>query len=83
MTSTRTRTRALAIAGLALAALAAPSAQATTGGQSRQAVATMGDYWACLALDHVEVGTCLENPLPDPSQWPPLQQIIKDLTGIG
>ena len=26
-------------------------------------------YWACVAVDTIEVGACLRNPLPDPDDW--------------
>ena len=31
-------------------------------------------YWACVAVDTIQVGTCLRNPLPNPNDWgePPI-----------
>ena len=26
-------------------------------------------YWACVAVDTIQVGTCLHNPLPNPNDW--------------
>lgn len=43
------------------------------------AVAVDDDYWACLALDYVEVGMCLENPLPDLSEYPTVPDIVNGL----
>ena len=39
------------------------------------------DYWACAALDHVEVGTCVENPLPDLSGYPTVPDTLRQLLG--
>lgn len=43
---------------------------------------TSKEYWACVAIDHVEVGACLENPLPDPSGLPSVRQAVYDATGV-
>lgn len=43
--------------------------------------AEAGD-WACVAVDIVEVGTCVSDPypdLPDRTIW----EIIDDMTGVG
>ena len=42
---------------------------------------TKDRYWACLAVDHVEVGTCIENPLPDLSGYDSLPEIIAGILG--
>jgi hypothetical protein len=42
---------------------------------------TKDRYWACLAVDHVEVGTCIENPLPDLSGYDSLPEIIARILG--
>ncbi len=39
-------------------------------------------YWACVAIDHVEVGACLSNPLPDLSKYPTVPDMVDDLTDI-
>lgn len=39
-------------------------------------------YWACIAIDHVEVGACLSNPLPDLSEYPTVPDMVDDLTGV-
>lgn len=39
------------------------------------------EYWACVALDHVEVGTCIENPLPDLSDVDDLEGLLGALLG--
>ena len=76
---TRRRLAALAFA-VALAGGAGTAAHAATGD-----VDTVTDqqrrYWACLAIDHVEIGACLENPLPDPSGWPHPTDIVEDRVG--
>lgn len=38
-------------------------------------------YWACLALDHVDVGTCVSNPLPDLSGYPTVPDLLDSLIG--
>lgn len=38
-------------------------------------------YWACLAIDHVDIGTCVENPLPDLNDYGSVPQIVGSLTG--
>ena len=42
---------------------------------------TKDRYWACLAVDHVEVGTCIENPLPDLSGYESLPEIVAGILG--
>ena len=44
-------------------------------------VTVSDDYWACLALDYVEVGTCIENPLPDLSGYPTVPDTLRRLLG--
>lgn len=34
------------------------------------------DYWACVALDYVEVGACVGNVFPDPTEYGTLPGII-------
>ena len=73
------RRRLAAIAILAaLAGGAGTAAQAATGDTVTE---QQRRYWACLAVDHVEIGACLENPLPDPSGWPHPTDIIEDQVG--
>ncbi len=43
---------------------------------------TSSSYWACIALDHVEIGACLRNPLPDPSGLPSARQVVYDASGV-
>lgn len=39
-------------------------------------------YWACVAVDHVEVGACLGNPYPDLSQHPTVPELVERVTGV-
>lgn len=41
------------------------------------------DYWACVAVDHVNVGACVENPFPDLSQYPTVPELLDQLLGGG
>ncbi len=90
MMRTTRRTSALIAAGaLALGSLGGVAAVAHADDASdtppavQPEVAPMtSGYWACVALDHVHVGACLENPLPDPSGLPSVRQVLFDLTGI-
>ena len=38
-------------------------------------------YWACLAVDGVDFGLCLDNPLPDTSQLPTVPELLGQLGG--
>lgn len=38
-------------------------------------------YWACVAIDHVEIGACLSNPLPDLSRYPSVPEIVNGVLG--
>lgn len=60
----------------AIAAHAEPSVPAPTVNS------TSGDYWACATLNYVDVGTCVRNPLPDPSTVPSVRQVIYDVSGV-
>ena len=72
------------VAGLGLRADAEPAADPVPVRSVAEDldVQRAGEYWACLVLDYVEAGTCLEDPLPDPSQLPSVRQLVYDLTGI-
>lgn len=59
----------------------AEAATAQSEPVERTNVAVSGDYWACLALDYVEVGACLENPLPDMSGYPTVPDTLRGLLG--
>ena len=72
-----------------IAALVAGVALAGGGGSVAHAAATddvsvnqtQERYWACLAVDHVEIGTCVKNPYPDPSTWPHPTDIVEGVVG--
>lgn len=69
--------------GLGLAELSSV-ANATAGSEPIEPVdvAVSDDYWACLALDYVEVGTCIENPLPDLSGYPTVPDMLHRLLNV-
>ena len=65
---TRRRVAAVAIA----AALAAGLGGAHVASAGPVDVTTPRErYWACVAVDTVDVGTCVGNPLPDPNDLLP------------
>lgn len=81
------RRTALLAAVVAGASLLTPQALADEAGD-RPAVGDVIDvqtaqerYWACVALDHVHVGTCLENPLPDVSGYPTVPDTLRRVLG--
>lgn len=37
------------------------------------------EYWACIAIDHVEIGTCVENPLPDLGEAQTIEDVVEAL----
>lgn len=61
--------------GVASHATAAPAPPAV----EPAAVTMSDDYWACVALDYVDVGMCLENPLPDLSEHRTVPDTVNDL----
>jgi hypothetical protein len=85
MTRRRRIAAAIAIAAVACGGLgSAHVAMADTGDAPVDVRSTRDRYWACLAVDHVEIGTCVENPLPDMSEYPSVpemvDQVLRDLT---
>lgn len=38
--------------------------------------------WACFALGGVDVGLCLDNPIPDTSGLPTVPEILEDTLGL-
>lgn len=78
--SFRHRIATIAVAGAAAGGLlVAPSADAEPVEPVN--VRASERYWACIAVDHVEVGTCLENPLPDLNDHGSLPAIVGGLLG--
>ena len=72
----------LAAAVASVAALATPAtanADTVSPGVDVQAAER---YWACVAVDYVEVGTCVSNPFPDLSGYPTVPDLVHDLTGV-
>ena len=41
------------------------------------APATAGGYWACVAVDHIDLGACVKDPVPDPMPRP--LELVPDL----
>ena len=74
----------LLLASIALASgtFGAVSAHAEPSAPAPTVDSTSGRYWACVALNWVDVGTCLRNPLPDPSTVPSVRQVIYDVSGV-
>lgn len=75
---------AVAVAALCAGAGSTHAAMADTAQRSDGPIdirSTKDRYWACLAVDHVEVGTCIENPLPDLSGYPSVPEIVAGLLG--
>lgn len=79
-TSFRRRLAAVAVAGAGLALAAAGGASAAPAETVGPASVAAG-YWACVAIDGVDVGTCLENPLPDLSGVPTVPDTVNGLLG--
>lgn len=80
------RTRRIVLAtgtGIAAAALgfvAVPTADAAPAEPVPAAVTA--SEWACLALGEVDLGLCLDNPIPDTSGLPTVPEILDDVLGI-
>jgi len=57
---------------LGLATFGATAAPADTAGSSQGVItrASSDGYIACVAVDVVQVGTCVRNPIPDPRTLP-------------
>lgn len=56
-------------------------AMADPGDESIDIRSTRDRYWACVAVDYVEIGTCIANPLPDMSAYPSVPEIVDSLLG--
>lgn len=54
----------------ALGSFGAVSALTTAADTGPPPAETVAGYWACVAIDEVNIGACLANPLPDPSSLP-------------
>lgn len=80
----RTRRTALAtgtgVAAATLAFIAVPTADAAPT-EPVPATVTASE-WACLALGEVDLGLCLDNPIPDTSGLPTVPEILEDVLGI-
>ncbi len=69
----------LGAAALALGVTATPTAQAAAVPVTPSVTAS---EWACLAIGEVDLGLCLDNPLPDTSGLPTVPEILDDLLGL-
>ena len=78
---TRRRLTAVAVAAALLGGLGtAHVAAADSGAEEPVDVRSMKEkYWACVAVDHVEIGACIENPFPDMSGYPSVPQLLDQL----
>ncbi len=80
------RTRRIALAtgtGIAAATIgffAVPTADAAPAEPIPTTVTA--SEWACLALGEVDLGLCLDNPIPDTSDWPTVPEILDDVLAI-
>lgn len=78
---TRRRLTAAAAVGVALAfGLGSTTASADPAPQEVPQISLTSAYWACLVIEELNVGTCIENPLPDASQLPSIPGLL-DLLG--
>lgn len=66
----------LGAAAFALGMTAAPTAQAAPAQATPSITAS---EWACLAVGELDLGLCLDNPLPDTSGLPTVPEILDDL----
>ncbi len=85
MTRTRRITALWAIgaATLAMGIVATPTAQATPTPKPVPTPSTItASEWACLAVAGVDVGLCLDNPVPDTSGLPTVPEILDDVLGL-
>lgn len=82
MTRTRRITLAAGSAGLAAAIglLAVPTADAAPAEPVPTTVTA--SEWACLALGEVDLGLCVDNPIPDTSGLPTVPEILDDVLGL-
>lgn len=64
--------------GLALGGGVATASASTADGLA-PTTTTSGDYWACVAIDHVEVGACF-GELPDLTDYGTLPGIVGGVT---
>ncbi len=69
-----------AAAGIGLAAVPTASAEPAPT-PSPITIQAAERYWACVAVDQVHVGTCLQNPLPDLSGVRTVPDIVGSLLG--
>ncbi len=81
---TRTRRITLAAGSAALAGaigfLAVPTADAAPSEPVPTTVTA--SEWACLALGEVDLGLCVDNPIPDTSGLPTVPEILDDVLGL-
>lgn len=80
MNRRRTALLGLGAAALALGLSAAPTAQAAPA-QATATPSVTASEWACLAIGEIDLGLCLDNPLPDTSGLPTVPELLEDLLG--
>lgn len=83
---TRTRRIATGIAtGLTAAAIgvfAVPTADAAPAADPLESTTVTASEWACIALGEVDVGLCIDDPIPDTSGLPTVPEILEDTLGL-
>ena len=67
----------------ATALLVAPGAEARQAGDAPVTALASDGEWACVALGSVDLGICLDNPLPDVSQYDNAVELVLGLLGLG
>lgn len=77
-----TRSLLLAATLAVTSVLVAAPAQADPTVPDAPSVSVPAGYWACVAIDHLHLGGCIDNPLPDLSDQPSVRQIVADATGV-
>lgn len=76
MNRRRTALIGLSGAALALGAAATPAAQAAPAAPAEPVTTA---EWACLAVGEIDLGLCLDNPIPDTSGLPTVPEILGNL----
>ena len=74
-----------ALTAATIGIFAIPTADATPApAPATDAVPTTvtASEWACLALGEVDIGLCLDNPIPDTSGLPTVPEILEDTLGL-
>jgi hypothetical protein len=71
-------------AGLAVVSLGlffGPTADAAPAADALPSEVTASE-WACLAVGEIDVGLCIDDPVPDTSGLPTVPEILDDVLGL-